>query len=256
MVKITIDNVEQFKVFFDTVFDVASDSVELKFYTDHLTCALLDGNRARFFYVEYEMKFFEEYDVEETTSVVVSLEDMFKLLKISKNTDTLTLEFDETKMYAECISSNGNKRVFEFVLPDDYVQSPTLPQVQLPSHIEVAVDDIERSIKDIGMFGVDIFQFVLSENTITFMSDTTTDIHSTNTVKYAQIIEAETGVTDVLAVRFTLSFIEQMCKFKKISKSVSLDVGEVALVYKFRDEVMGVTVNGMIAPRVEIEEDE
>ena len=256
--KIVTSNIEQFKTFYDVVYDVASDTIELIFYPDRMTCAVLDGGKTRFFYVEYEMKFFDEYDVDEgVTSVCVSLEDMYKLLKLANKTDTLTLTFKDPIMSAELESKNGNRRLFEFTLPTDYVDSPKLPQLQLPAHLEVETSDIKQSVKDIELVGTDIFQFVLSENSVTLMSDSMSDTSSFSSTKYAQVIDdVETGVTDVLAVRFTLEFIEQMIKFDKIDKTVSIDIGELALVYKYCDEIMGVTVHGMIAPRIEVEDED
>lgn len=249
-------NIEQFMIFYDVIYDVASETIELIFYPDRMTCAVLDGGKTRFFYVEYEMKFFDEYDVDEGTSIFVSIEDMYKLLKLANKTDTLTLSFTEDTMSAELLSKNGNKRLLEFTLPGDFVDSPKLPQLQLPSHIEVETSDLKQSVQDIGLVGTDIFQFVLSENTVTLMSDAKSDTSSFSSTKYAQVIEnVETGVTDVLAVRFTLKFIKQMLNFDKISKTALIDIGEMALVYKFCDEIMGVTVYGMIAPRIEVEDE-
>ena len=248
--KIVLSNIEQFKIFFDTIYDVASEDIELKFFMDKMTCAILDGSHSRFFYVEYEMKFFDEYDVEEVASICVSVEDMYKLLKLANKSDTLTLEFSEEMMSAELLSKTGNRRLFEFVLPYSFVDSPSMPSINLPAHIEVSTADMKQSVKDIELVGTNIFQFVLSDGTITLMSDTMLDTSSYTSTKYAQVIEAETGITDVMTVRFNIEFIKQMLKFDKINKEVTIDLGENALVYKFEDEIMGVTVNGLIAPRI------
>lgn len=248
--KIVLSNIEQFKIFFDTVYDVASEDIELKFFMDKMTCAILDGSHSRFFYVEYEMKFFDEYDVEEVSSICVSIEDMYKLLKLANKSDTLTIEFSDEMMSAELLSKTGNRRLFEFVLPYSFVDSPSMPSINLPAHIEVETADMKQSVKDIELVGTNIFQFVLSDGTITLMSDTMLDTSSYTSTKYAQVIEAETGITDVMTVRFNIEFIKQMLKFDKINKEVTIDLGENALVYKFEDEIMGVTVNGLIAPRI------
>lgn len=252
--KIVTSNIEQFKIFFDTIYDVASEDIELKFFMDKLTCSILDGSHTRFFYVEYEMKFFDEYDVDEVASICVSVTDLYNLLKLANKSDTLTLQFSEEIMSAELLSKNGTKRLFEFVLPYGFVDSPNMPSIQLPGHIEVETSDLKQSVKDISLIGTNIFQFVLSEGTITLMSDTMMDTSSYSSTKYAQVIEAETGVADVMTVRFNLEFINQMLKFDKINKVISIDLGEKALVYKFEDEIMGVTVHGLIAPRIVEEE--
>ncbi len=254
--KIVTSNIEQFKIFYDVVYDVASETIELIFYPDRMTCAVLDRGKTRFFYVEYEMRFFDEYDVDEGTSICVSMEDMFNLMKLANKTDTLTLSFEESIMSAELESTNGNKRLFEFTLPSDFVESPQLPQVQFPAHIEIEASDIKQSAKDIRLVGTHLFQFVLSENSVTLMSNTMLDTSSFSSVKYAQLIEdVETGVTEPLTVMFTLEHIEQMTKFDKVSKLVSLDIGDLGLVYKFCDDIMGITVHGMIAPRIEVEDE-
>ena len=42
----------------------------------------------------------------------------------------------------------------------------------------------------------------------------------------------------------------QMLKFDKICKTVKLKLGEDApVLYSYKDDLMGVTVSGMIAPR-------
>ena len=251
--KIVTSNIEQFSTFFNVVYDVASEVVELQFFIDHLTCTFLDKSRTRFFYVNYEAKFFDEYDVEEMMSECVSIEDLYNLFKLANKSDTLTLSLDESKMYAE-LDSRGNKRLFEFVLPSDFISSPDLPNIDLPSHIELETADVKQSAKDIGLLGTDIFQFVIADGSVTMMIDTMSDTSTYSSVKYAQVIETETGITEQMTVRFTLGYIEQMLKFEKISKSVQIDMGEMAMMYKFEDQIMGVTVQGMIAPRI-IEEE-
>lgn len=249
--KIVTSNIEQFRIFFDVIYDVASETIELLFYPDRMTCAVLDGSHTRFFYVEYEMKFFDSYDVEEGMNICVSLIDMYNLLKLANKTDTLEMTFSEDTMSAVLESTTGNKRHFEFTLPSDYVDSPTLPSLQLPSHIEIESSDLKQSVKDIGLIGTDIFMFVLQEGKISLMSDTFADTTSFSSVKYAQVIEAETGLeNEVMTVRFNLEFIKQMLNFDRVSKTVCLDIGDLALVYNFKDEIMGVGVTGMIAPRI------
>lgn len=253
--KIVTSNIEQFSTFFNVVYDVASDIVELRFYIDHLTCTFLDKSRTRFFYVNYEAKFFDEYDVEEMMSECVSIEDLYNLFKLANKSDTLTLSLDDTQMYAE-LDSNGNKRLFEFVLPSDFISSPDLPNINLSTHIELETVDMKQSVKDIALLDKlrNTIQFVIADGSVTIMMDTMTDTSTFSSVKYAQVIETETGITEQMTVRFNLSYIEQMLKFEKISKLVQIDIDERAMMYKFEDQIMGVTVQGMIAPRI-IEEE-
>ena len=248
--KLVTSNIEQFKTFFDVVYDVASESVELQFHIDHMTCTFLDKSRTRFFYVNYESKFFDEYDVEERVSECVSIEDLNNLFKLANKTDILTMTIDDTHMNAKLEAKNGNKRLFEFILPTDFVNSPDLPNIDLPSKFQLSTADIKQSVKDIKLLGTDIFQFVVANGSVTLMMDSMMDTSSFSSVKYAQVIETETGIDNQMIVRFALDYIEQMAKFEKISKTVEIDMGDMAMMYKFEDEIMGVTIRGMIAPRI------
>lgn len=250
--RIEISNIEQFKNFFDVIFDIASETIELKFFMDKLTCAVLDRGHTRFFYGEYESRFFDVYDVEEVKSVLMSVVDMYNLVKLANKTDTLVLEFSDDLINAQLING-GNKRVFEFAYSSEYVESPDFPQIQLPVQMTLSVKDMAQSVKDIGIVGTDIFQFVVSENNVTLMSDASSLTYSASTTKYAQIIETDVDISDVMSVKFSLNFIKQMLDFKKISKEVEIELGDNALVYKFEDEIMGATVRGLIAPRMEEE---
>lgn len=220
---------------------------------DKLTCSVLDRGRTRFFYVEYDSKFFDLYDVEEVQSVCVFLEDIYKLLKLANKTDTLSLVFKEDVFVAELIS-DGNKRMFEFILPIDFIETPNFPNASLPYKLDLSIKEMKQSVKDISLLGNHIFQLVLSRDTVTLMSDNSAESSEFSSVKYAQVIESEVDIDDVFSIRFNLDYISQMLKFNKISKEVSIEVSEQALFYKLEDDIMGVCVRGMIAPRVEIEE--
>ena len=113
---------------------------------------------------------------------------------------------------------------------------------------------MKQSVKDISLLGNSIFQFVLSKDTITLMSDNSAESSEYSSVKYAQVIESELEMDEVFSIRFNIDYVAQMLKFDKISKEVNIEVSELAMFYKFEDEIMGVTVRGMIAPRVEMEE--
>ena len=249
MKRIEISNIEQFKTFFDVIYDTASETIELKFLIDRMTCAVLDRSHSRFMYVEYKSFFFDKYDVDEVGSVSVSVVDMFNLLKLTNKTDTLILDFGEDIFSAEVISKTGNKRSFEFVLPYEFVNSPSLPDIALPVVFEVETSELKQSVKDISLIGTDIFQFVVAQDSLTCMSDTMADTSSYSSTKYANAIECDVDAKEQLIVRFNIDYIAQMLKFEKIQKIVSIQLGEQALVYKFDDDIMGVTVHGLIAPR-------
>lgn len=247
--QIIIDNVKQFKVFFDVIYDMASELVELQLFPDRMVCSLLDRTRTRFYHVEYKEEFFDEYIIDDVSSITVFVEDMHKLLKASNDKDTLILDINDPYLVAKIESENGNSRLFEFVLPTDFIDSPNPPSLDLPSICECDVGDLKQAVKDIGLIGSDLFTFNVTEDGLVIMTD------SELATKYANTIDVDFESSENGSSRFHIDYIGQMLKFDKISKTVRLRLGsDMPVLYSFQDALMGVTVSGMIAPRLDAED--
>lgn len=249
--QIVIDNIEQFKTFFDVIYDMSSDLVELQLFPDRMVCAMLDKTKTRFFHVEYKEDFFDEYIIDDVGSVVVFVDDFVKLLKSSNKKDTLILEVNDPYLTAKIVTDKGNSRVFEFVLPSDVVQSPTPPHIDLVAEFECDVGDLKQSVKDIELIGSDLFTFVCDGKLLTVMTDR--DIAT----KYANTIDVDylKEMDETVSASFTSDYVKQFLKFEKINKTVKLKIGQdMPVFYTFTDELMGVSINGMIAPRISSED--
>ena len=250
--EIVIDDVDHFRVFFDVVYDVSSDLLELQLFADRMSCSLLDGSRSCFYHVQYDSTFFKKYDVE-IGSVTVFIEDIYKLLKLSNKTDVLTLRIDDEYLSAEIESENGNKRMIEFTMPSEFMESPRVPTLDADCVVQVNTAEMKQSVKDISLIATDIFQIAVDSGHLMYMCDTSNISDEFSSTKYVHDIEIDTGVSESLVSRYTLKFISNILKFEKISKTVELKIGnDYPLLYKFEDEGMGVSITGMIAPRMEL----
>ena len=246
--RLVIDNFEQFKIFFDVVFDV-TDLIELQLFESHMVCSILDKAHTRFMSVDYTADFFAYYEVYGAESVTIFADDMNKVIKSANKIDTVTLETNENYLICKIESRNGNSRVFEFVLPAETIQSPNPPSISLPVSFKLDLDDLKQGIKDLKIVGSSEIKFVACEDTLNILAGIEV---STN---YCYNLSINNDVEDNISSRFSLEYIEQLLKFNKISKTVDLELGENhPLLYKFEDDVMGVKVNGMIAPRLEVED--
>ena len=182
------------------------------------------------------------------------VDDIYKLLKLTNKSDELSLKFDDNYMTAEVVSKKGHTRIFEFVLPSEFVESPKYPPLKASCIVEVDSSEIKQSVKDIALIGTHVFQIVATPNSVVYMCDSNTLSDEFSTTKYAQTITMETGIEGSLVSRYTLGNIKKMLNFDKISKTVELGIDrDYPLLFKFEDEIMGVMVNGMIAPRLELE---
>ena len=241
-----IDNFDQFKVFFDVVYDI-TDLIELQLFKDHMTCSILDKAHTRFMTVEYKKEFFSVYEVDDAESVTIDAEDMHKIIKSSNKIDSVTLETNDDYLICKFESNNGNSRIFEFVLPADYIESPQPPSIELPLKVKLDLNDLKQGIKDLKTLGSGEIRFVVSNDSLSITSG------QEITGNYSLNIPID-NVGDASA-NFTLEYIEQLLKFDKINKTVELSMGDnYPLLYTIEDDIMCVKVNGMIAPRLEVED--
>lgn len=248
--QIVIDNIEQFKNFFDVVYDSSSEEVELQLFPNRMVCAVLDKTKTRFFRVQFDDEFFNVYAIDEVNSITVNIDDLYKLLKSCNKKDVLYLEVNDPYLVAKVESENDNSRVFEFVLPSDFIESPTLPTIELDAIIECDVGDLKQSVNDISLIGSDKYTFVADGSQLTIL--TSQEIAT----KYANTLDVEyEQECDTVSSSFNLQFIKQMLKFDKINKTVKLKIGDnMPLVFSFVDEIMGVSIDGLVAPLLSEEE--
>lgn len=241
-----IDNFEQFKIFFDVVYDI-TEYVELLLFKDHMTCSILDKSHSRFMTVTFKKEFFSVYEVNDTESVTLFAEDLHIIIKSASKIDSVTLETNENYLVCKFESNTGNSRVFEFVLPSEFIESPVPPSISLPVSFNLSVDDLKQGIKDLKIIGTDEIEFHASNGLLNISAGT--EVYT----NYAYSIQSDVETDEDYTSRFTLSYIEQLLKFDKISKTGTFQLGDnYPLLYSFKDDIMGVEVKGMIAPRLEL----
>lgn len=243
-----IDNFEQFKVFFDVVYDI-TDLIELQLFQSHMVCSILDKAHTRFMSVEFKNDFFAVYDVDDVESVTLFAEDMHKIIKSVNKIDTVILETNDDYLVCKIESQNGNSRIFEFVLPAEYIESPQPPSISLPVRFSIMISDLKQGVKDLGVVGSSEIVFTANTGLLSITAGTEVSAN------YSSNISIDATLDYPLSSRFSVEYIEQLLKFDKISKNVEIELGsDNPLVYTFDDEIMGVKVSGLIAPRIEVED--
>lgn len=209
-----------------------------------MVCSILDKAHTRFMSVEYKKEFFSAYEVDDAESVTLFAEDIHKIIKSVNKVDGVTLETNDDHLICRLESNNGNTRVFEFVLPADYIESPQPPSIATPVQVKVKLDDLKQGIKDLKIISSGELKFTVNDDTLSITSGI--EVSS----NYVLTIPIEpTGET--VSANFSLEYIEQLIEFNKINKSITLNMGnDYPLVYSVEDDIMCVTVNGLIAPRI------
>lgn len=249
--QIVIDNIEQFKNFFDVIYESSSEYLELRLYPDRMICDVLDRSHSRFFHAEFKDDFFDEYVIDDLESVVVNTDDLYLLLKTCNKTDTLNLEINDPYMVAKISSENGNSRLFEFVLPTDTVDIPSTPHLDLPFEFKCDISNIKQSVDDItkitSIAGQELFVFNIVNKELNITTSEEANTKYVNIIPVTFDKESDENVTS----QYTLDFIRQMTKLNKISKIVTIKLGsDMPLFFTFEDELMSVKISGLFAPRI------
>lgn len=245
---LAIDNFEQFKIFFDVVYDI-TDLIEMQLFTDHITCSILDKTRTRFMSVTYDADFFAVYEKGDENSVVLFVEDLHKIIKSANKLDNVLLETNENYLICKLESENGNSRVFEFVLPSEYIDSPQPPSIEFPLTFELELTDLRQAINDLKIISSNEILFKTTEQSLSISAGMEV------TANYVSTISIENESNENVSSRYNLEYLEQLLKFIKISKKGLIKLGDdYPLVYSFKDEGAGIEVIGMIAPRIEVED--
>lgn len=241
-----IDNFEQFRVFFDVVYDI-TDLIELQVFRDHLRCSILDKAHTRFMSVEFKKEFFAVYEVEDVESVTLFAEDLHKIIKSARKIDNVILETNENYLICKFEAQNGNSRIFEFVLPAEDIESPAPPSLSLPVTFKLSLSDLKQGIKDLGIIGSNEVKFTVNNDLLNMTAGVDTTSNYVSTIQID-----ETGET--VSSKYSIEYIEQLLKFDKVNKTVEFQIGDdYPLLYTVEDDIMCVKIDGLIAPRVEVE---
>lgn len=243
MMLLEIDKFEQFKIFFDVVYDI-TEYVELQLFEDYMVCSILDKAHTRFMSANFSKNFFASYEVEDATSVTLFSEDLHKIIKSVSKIDNVVLMTNEEYLICKIESDNGNSRVFEFVLPSEFIESPHPPSIPLSISLKVDVGILKQSVKDLKTLNSGEVQFNVIDNNFSVTSGS--EIHG----KYSSSLPLEESFEENSVSNFSLEYIEQLLKFEKLSKVVELKLGnDFPLIYSFKND--DIEIKGLIAPRLE-----
>ena len=240
-----ISDIEPIKNFFDVIYNGASE-VEMKLDHEKLSINLLNKSHVAFYNLEISKDFFITYDAE-VESILIFVEDFYKILKSSTKDDILTLESNENYLICK-FENGGNRRVFELPLAEDYSDTPTPPSIPYSGVFDVSLDELKQSVNDLDKI-VKTYKFKIhtQENLmyVTAPSDSMT--------KYSQTIDIDTD--EICNVTVDIKYIQELLKLNKINKNVTLHMGEeIPLSWNITSPDELVKVSGLIAPIIEEEE--
>ena len=159
---VTLSDINPLKSFIDLVYDSAT-TIKLVFSRDGLNINLLNNSHVCFYNANFQVDYFDLYDVEDYEEIVVDAKDLYLILKSAKNSDILTIDFEEDNVRF-IFESNGKRRNFTLSLIDELYNSPTPPSIDYDVDFVMDWSDLKQTTMDLDkIVGTDRFSITLND---------------------------------------------------------------------------------------------
>ena len=242
---LTIYDIEPFKNFFDLIFDT-TQIVEFKLNEEMLSISLLNNSHVAFYNAEFKKDFFEVYDVDGMESVLVFVDDFYKILKSSSKKDVLTLSSEDASLICT-FEHDGNRRVFELPLAEEYGDTPTPPSVPYDCEFQLELVDLKQPCVDLDkIIKTDKFKMITKDGSLFIVSPD--DVMT----KYSQELKIDSNESVQSIVN--IDYISQLQKLNKISDVITLKLGtDKPVGWNIASVGELISIGGLIAPIFEEE---
>ena len=232
------------KNFFDVIFDSAN-IVEIKVDNEKLSISLLNDSHVAFYSLEIARMFFGDYEIKDGgESVLVFVEDLYKILKFANKDDMLCLETNESYLVCK-LEHDNNRRVFELPLADEDYTSATPPSIDYDGVFDVLLDDLRQPYLDLDkIVKTDRFKIITQNQTMSVVAP------ADSMTQYNQTIPIDVDCNCNVIVN--TSYINDILKLNRISNVVTLYLGNgIPLSWNMQSQDEFVKVSGLIAPIIE-----
>lgn len=139
------------KVLVEALKDILTDA-NIEFSKSGIKIVAMDSTRTVLVHLKLSESKFDKYECHKTTIVGVSMLNLFKLMKIVTNNDTLTFTIDDQNINVlQIIVENGEKNtvtVIELNLMDLNEESIDIPPQEFDSIITMPSSDFQKTCRD------------------------------------------------------------------------------------------------------------
>ena len=239
--KFELYNNSLFKECFLTIGEII-DEIVLECDSEGIRCNALDKSHITFVSLELNGALFDEYNCPTPTRLVVDSNELIKILKRMKPADILYGEVDDSHLILRF--EGDSSRIFKLALIDAEYDSPVPPRIDHPVSVELPSELLSTFLDDLLLFGDNIL-FIVDEDYLICkgegeLGDTECKfLHGVN-------------VTTVVRSKFSIAKLKEMMKAKKVSKNVSLYLGDdlpCSIVFVSVDSCC--RLRFLLAPRLE-----
>ncbi len=244
MFKAELSDSNILKTSFDAISSIV-DEVQIQTDSEGFRLDALDRSHITFVHLELKASLFDEFICDEPEKINIDTDELMKVLKRSKSDDRVLMSLDEGNFI---ITFEGEaKRTFKIRLIDIEYESPTPPQLNHPTNIEVPFSLLKDSIQDMDIFSDKIALKVDSDR---FIASAEGEFGDAN-IEYLHGEKVEEPVKSI----FSLEKVREMLKADKFSDFAIISLGNdmpLNLTLKMLSE--DGELSFLLAPRIETED--
>lgn len=232
---------------FKNIIEVSEKLVnEIKFECDRegIRFSALDHSHICFIRTIFDADYFDEYECEEPTTLILDTKELVDVFKRKKSNDTLTVTNDEGNVII--IFEGEAKRTFRIRLVDMEYDNPPLPQIEyINKDVEVDFKDFIFCLKDATLYDAKI-HVLMGDEKVTLYVDADKGSYESQLV--TDPLDAETESI------FSIDYLLRLANLTKLSNSLLLSNSNTTPLFLTVTNLLeNVKVNVLLAPRIEEE---
>ena len=248
MVRLKTIQASAFRTVFEVLKDIIND-VNLIFRPEGLTIVTLDTARVTLVHLFMPAENFEEYHCDQEQTAGLNVSNTYKLLKSVTNTDTLTMNIDDTYLLRIHIENAAKKSStsFDFKLLDINDDMLSVPEIEMNILTTIPSVDFQRVTRDMNNLANDI-RITRTLNTLELECEGGFASQKT-------VIECvEPGSNKPLGNLFSLKYINMFTRATSLCASVQLlqhdDDENMPIVFRYTVANLG-ELKFYLAPKVD-----
>jgi proliferating cell nuclear antigen len=147
------------KTLFEVLKEVLLGDINMIFTPNNIKVVEMNESRMAMVYLNLQSEAFEQYHCEREIHVGLNTTNFYKIIKIAKNSDTISffIDKDQEDFLGIRMENRDDNRIFEAKIPLLDIGSPIMeiPKLEYPTVISLPSVKFQKYIKDLNSLGTD-----------------------------------------------------------------------------------------------------
>lgn len=221
------------------------DTIRLKFDRDGVSIDALDNSHIVYAHMTLSSSIFDEYKCNKPTKAIVDPQEITKVLRRAKPSDTLTISKDSENLV---LTFEGEAtRQFKIKLMDIEYEPPQPPKIEYNNEVKIPTSLLKDAVTDTGLLSDKIMIETDRRKIIISSKD---GWFGDARVEY----EHSGRVTEPAKSFYSTEKVREMMRADKFSETATINLGnDMPLKLTFRMPEGGGELSFLLAPRLEVE---